>query len=250
MVTTVADPTVRRKNEMLQNEIAMLHKRVVELEALVKTGAHLTAFSNQCAEEQQARAEKAEARAQRAEDLADERTNEREAARARVAELENPLRRAVPLAAFAQDSPSHETVAQDWHHDVHVTLAGGSADSVSAVHPPGARVRVDEHKGRVVRVQTDPGIDSDIKPPHGRHVRFDDGGEGLYHVDDLEPCSETAAPDDRALRRLAVAVAVLIAANDDSRGLDRPMPDLAWRDLKKAYSTWREAAASPTGSTE
>ncbi|MBX3203208.1 MAG: hypothetical protein KF894_34105 [Labilithrix sp.] len=67
----------------------------------------------------------------------------------------------------------------------------------SEAWPVGARCRIDEHQGRVEHLQTDPNIDSDIKPPHGRHIVFDDGGRGLYHVDDLEPCSNEASADWR-----------------------------------------------------
>ncbi len=40
------------------------------------------------------------------------------------------------------------------------------------------------------------------------------------------------------LRALAKAVGVLIDANDASNGLNRPRPDIAWRDVKKAHLEW------------
>lgn len=60
--------------------------------------------------------------------------------------------------------------------------------------PPGSIAMVDGQRVEVLRLQQDAGIDSVIKPPHGRHVRFENGAQGLYHVDDLAPC--VARPND------------------------------------------------------
>jgi hypothetical protein len=78
-------------------------------------------------------------------------------------------------------------------------------------------------------------------------------GRGVDSIERCDVCakglrSETPVPDDAALRALATAVAVLIAANDEGRGLDRPRPDIAWRNVKKAYEAWVKVAASVTGS--
>ena len=43
----------------------------------------------------------------------------------KCARLRELLREAVPLAAFAQDSPKYEEQAREWHHNVAVALDEG-----------------------------------------------------------------------------------------------------------------------------
>lgn len=74
-------------------------------------------------------------------------------------------------------------------------------------------------------------------------------GQGCAGCDEqhaylMEKHVGTPAPDETAALRariaeldaLRVAVGTLIDANDEARGIDRPRPDIAWRDVKRAYA--------------
>lgn len=64
------------------------------------------------------------------------------------------------------------------------------------------------------------------------------------HVAGVTARTETASSTElEALRGLYTAVSKLVAANDETRGLNRPRPDIAWRDVKQAY----ERMGSVTG---
>lgn len=76
------------------------------------------------------------------------------------------------------------------HKEGRFIAAHPLAPRTNEAFPVGARVRLNMHRGVVERLQTDPGLDSVIKPPDGRHVLFDDGSRGLYHVTDL--CTDSA----------------------------------------------------------
>lgn len=100
-----------------------------------------------------------------------------------------------------------------------------------------------EHRGRQGRVL-------ELKGEEAR-LTFDDGSSGWFFLQHMLPVearpSVNAEPvrgdqqhpgELETLRVLGDAVLELIAANDESRGLDRPRPDIAWRNVKRAHEAW------------